>query len=138
MSETVDMVVDAVTIHSLIVSDWTIAEFHCALARKVRSKALSVSDADKVAKAFLLQVVKRLPPVRVTRGDFRRISDDVNRMSLPLRAGDALHLAIACRTATRFITLDRDQAQAASTLGLDVVVPGDPQSTSSTAPGPPP
>ncbi len=48
----------------------------------------------------------------------------LERFELGLRAGDALHLAIAQRLGTPLVTLDRRLATAAAAVGLEVIVPG--------------
>ena len=51
--------------------------------------------------------------------DFRVASDLIERSTLPLRSGDALHLAVASRNEAVCWTLDRRMAEAGQALGLD-------------------
>ena len=63
--------------------------------------------------------------VPVTRQAFRTAATTAGRADLSLRAGDALHLAVAAEHGARVATGDARQAEAGHRLGLDVFLLGD-------------
>lgn len=107
--------------HPLLgVSDFAVAEFASAVARRMRigeftasraAHALNVSDSWLAASAERLE----LDPV-----DIRVATTFVRRFELCLRAPDALHLAICRRLGLPLLTFDRNQAVAAVALGLQL------------------
>jgi predicted nucleic acid-binding protein len=74
---------------------------------------------------FQRQIVERCLVLTPSAAQFAVAADLALQFDLGLRAGDALHVAIA-RSAgvTTLVTLDRSMAVAASSLGLHVASPG--------------
>jgi predicted nucleic acid-binding protein len=122
----------------VLVSDWTVAEYHCALARLRRAGEIDDTGLAAALEAFQSVLRGRMPVARVQRRDFEDIVRPVSTAGIAPRAGDALHIATARRLKATLVTLDRQQASSASAAGLHVLVPGQVQSTSSTPSGPPP
>lgn len=108
------------TAPALIVSDWTAAEFSAAVRRQVRVGRLA---KEGVASAeHLLDTLVR--DARSFRHVLTEDLVDARRLVVrhePLRAPDALHLAVARRLSISLATLDLGQARAARAEGLDVV-----------------
>ncbi|WP_236697459.1 type II toxin-antitoxin system VapC family toxin [Sphingomonas sp. Leaf357] len=105
---------------SLYVSEWCDTEVSSALALKLRTGALSV---EKRAEALAMwrgwrDRVLTLSPV--ASNHFTAAAGFVDQHMLGLRAGDALHLAIAASAGLRIVTLDRTMADAAPALGIPV------------------
>lgn len=100
------------------VSDWVVTEFSAALSVKLRSGAI-FADAQERALAVFGDLIsgefERLP---VEPEHFRLAAAFSNRSSTGLRAGDALHLAIASSHTIRLCTRDRLQAEAGAGLGV--------------------
>src|SRR5262245_746071 len=105
----------------LIVSDLALSELTSAIARRVRQGELSAGDATRLYQRTLRDL---------TTGEFRRteLTGRVHREAerllmglgrrVPLRAADALHLALAAAEGTRvLVTFDRRMRAAASALG---------------------
>lgn len=101
----------------LLVSELAITEVVSALARRVRQRDLSSRDAGRVHRRILADR---------ERGEFRHLdlSPDLHRAAerllmqiggtVPLRASDALHLALAgSAPAGAFVTYDRQLREAA-------------------------
>lgn len=105
------------------ISDFTVAEFASAVARRVRMKELTTSQADRllnVSDAWIAANAQRLDLHPV---DIRVATTFVRRFALGLRAPDAVHLAVCQRMGLPLFTFDRRQAAAANELGIECVTP---------------
>lgn len=100
----------------LAASPWVEAELACALAAKERGGLLKASQR---VKAFAIWRVL-LAGWRVLPVEPRHFVRVTELAELGLRAGDALHLAIASREGAALATRDRDLGEAARTLGMVV------------------
>lgn len=103
------------------VSDWSLVEFASAASIKVRSGAVTAKgarDAIDQAKAFVRTHCTVATP---GQEEFQRATELAGDSAAGLRAGDALHLAIAegLNVAT-ILCLDDAMAQGARTLGMKV------------------
>ena len=105
---------------SVLVSDWVIAEVSSALSLKVRTGILDPTERLAAAAAFRKQVANSFDVLRVTRDHFEAAARFSDRYDLSLRAGDALHLAIATFRGATLFTLDRRLLAAARVLGYAV------------------
>lgn len=107
------------------VSDWTMAEFACAMHAKMlrgEASAALVHTLQLKVKSLLKQgALLRLP---VWRDDFSAIERTAATSVGLVRGADALHLAVAARSnVSHFATLDNTQRAAASQwlVGIDCV-----------------
>jgi predicted nucleic acid-binding protein len=103
---------------SLAISPWSATELHSALALKVRSGALSTTDADRVLEVFESSLAPGLLWLDLEADDFRNANACLRGWSTSLRAADALHLAIASGRGATLCSLDVPLVQAAQQLGL--------------------
>jgi uncharacterized protein len=105
-------------------SDWTQAEFRCAITAKYRAGTIPASSLQhQVGSLDRLdgQLFDRAPVLTsdITRSGMLALKSP----NQALRAADALHLVIATRLgATHFLTFDHHQASAARALMLGVEV----------------
>ena len=103
----------------LFSSDWIITEAHSAISLKQRHHGLSHAARQAAGQQFerLLQGGVELRPV--DRDRFRQAADLLQDSALGLRAGDALHLAVALHSrCTQLASFDIRMQQASRALGL--------------------
>ena len=111
-------------VRELMLSAWTITEFTSAISMKIRQREITRAEGEGALDIFHDLLMPRLNVLEPIPTDFRFAETMLREFSHGLRAGDALHLAIAVRASARqFVTLDRDLRKAASAMGL-AVVPG--------------
>lgn len=106
----------------LAISEWTLVEFASAAAIKVRTGQATASLA-KQATARAHEFARKHCIVAVPgREEFRRAAELAGDGTLKLRAGDALHLAVAASLSARGIfCLDEAMIESARSLGTSVV-----------------
>jgi predicted nucleic acid-binding protein len=110
--------------NALALSSWTIAEFVSAVGNKVRACSLTHTTGTSVIRQFLSIAHKSLRLIEPTAADFAKAAILMEQFDLALRAGDALHVAIAQNAnAASLVTLDKTLARAAGQLGLSCEVP---------------
>lgn len=105
-----------------VCADWLLAEFSSAIAIKLRVGQFSEANARRAHMEFaaLLEGGARLTPV--SRSAFRAASELAEQYRYGLRAGDALHLAVALELgAADMATLDTTLAANAKRKGLRLV-----------------
>ena len=93
-----------------LAASWLLhTELHCAAGR----------HPDRISRAAVTSLLEAVDLVELTRGDLVAAG-----MHAPLRAGDAVHLAVAVRIgADALLTYDDELAAAAAAAGLDVRAP---------------
>ena len=104
-----------------LISWWVDVEWSAAISMKAKTGALDADGRALVETAFRQLADASFTAVPVERGHFAAASD-LARRSNGLRAGDALHLAIAGAQGATVCTLDAGMARAAEGLGLPVVL----------------
>jgi predicted nucleic acid-binding protein len=104
----------------LHVSEWVITEVSSALSMKVRTGALSL-DHRAAALAFFRQMAaETLTVLPLTSAHFHAAALLTDQHQLGLRAGDALHLALATDVGATLFTLDKRLAEAGKQIGASV------------------
>ena len=82
----------------LAISPWSATELHSALGLKVRTKALTPSQAEAVLLGFERSLAPGLLMLEVEPQDFRNANACLRGWTTTLRAADALHLGDRLRT----------------------------------------
>lgn len=102
----------------LAISDWVTTEFSAALSLKVRMGQLDPMFRAEVVSAFTGLVETSFNLLAISRADFRTGARLADQHATGLRAGDALHLAVAANHGLRIRALDRGLVKAAQSLGV--------------------
>lgn len=107
-----------------VCSDWTCAEYRCAIAAKHRAGYVDAADMSTLASALdVLRSVKFNAAGTLATDVIRAGELAVQAVCLPLGAADALHIAIAARLgATYFVSFDRARAALAAKVLVGVQI----------------
>jgi uncharacterized protein len=104
-------------------SDLVEVEFFSGLARKVRAREMSAADATRTGQQFLNHLEAGFyARIAVQRRHYEAARGWLARFTLPLRALDALHLAVADLDGLRLATSDQGLSRSAKTLGIEVTL----------------
>ena len=105
----------------LLTSHWTRLEFCSAIARDVRMKILDLPAARSAIGSFETGVLPSFSLFPVNSDDCELAVNYLQNFQTGLRAGDALHLAVAQnRNAQAIYSLDDKMIRAGRLLGLPV------------------
>ena len=102
----------------LLISDWTVTEMSSAMAIKLRTAQISLEQRAAALAMLNKLVAESFTVLGVTGGQFRVAAKFADQHALGLRAGDALHLAIASEHGATVHTLDQRLADAGPALGV--------------------
>ena len=120
-SERVTRFVAGLPVGELTISHWTRVEFSSMLAREVRVGGMDILAADKANTLFDAIIAESFTVLLPAPAEFDLARQYLARYESGLRAGDALHLAIACNhRATAIYSLDKLLIKAGTMFGLPV------------------
>jgi len=92
----------------LAIGDWTLTEFSSALGLKVRARTLKTAQAHRARDLLERIATDSLQVLTPGRADYACAGSFLGQYALGLRAGDALHLAIAHNAGAEAVySLDR-------------------------------
>lgn len=107
---------------SLCISDWVVTELSAALSMKVRIEILTGRERATVLGAFAALREASLTTVPVSSMDYRMAAHFADGHASGLRAGDALHLAIAYNHGLELCSLDKTLVAASEPLGVSAAL----------------
>jgi uncharacterized protein len=105
---------------SLAISPWVVTEVAGALSQKSRAREIDESHRLVLRRTWDALITSSLGPIAIEDRHFTRATEFLDQPGINLRAGDALHLAIAAENRLAIATLDRRMGDAALLLGIDV------------------
>jgi predicted nucleic acid-binding protein len=103
----------------LATSRWTATEVASALSLKVRTGEFTLAQRAEAAAGWRAWR-EGLGLLDIEAADFETAAAFASRPDLSLRAGDALHLAVAAASGCALVTLDERMAKAAPQVGVSV------------------
>lgn len=107
---------------SFSISEWVITEFSAAISVKQRLARLDDASRAATLQKFRLLIGSGMAVLTVTSSHFRAAAQFADQSQLGLRAGDALHLALASNYGAILHTLDGRLAAAGPPLGVRTVL----------------
>jgi predicted nucleic acid-binding protein len=102
----------------LLISDWVTTEFSAALSIKLRSRQIDKDTRSQALAGYSSLYRTNLTILTVAQEQFHAAAQFADQYALGLRAGDALHLAIAAKNGATLCTLDRRLGNAGPKLGI--------------------
>ena len=105
---------------SPVVSDFAAAEIAAVVGLRVRTKALSAAQAESALATFDRWRLNNTTSCGVIGADIALADRFLRRLDLPLRAPDALHIAVAQRLGLALATFDAQMAVSAKALDVQL------------------
>lgn len=106
---------DQATLH---ISPWVVTEVSSALSIKVRAGVITPALRATILARWHRAIMENFLSVPITSGHFETAATFADRHETGLRAGDALHLAIASEAGCAVATFDHTMAAAAPLVGV--------------------
>ena len=117
-SHAVRSVLSAAKQDELAISEWSQTEFISAIGRHVRMALLKKEAAPAIVRKFQELVERNLVVLELDGSDFLTANGFLRRFELGLKAGDALHLAIASNHAAEVYSSDEVMLKCARRIGI--------------------
>lgn len=108
---------------AIYVSELTQIEFFAALSLRLRLGEIERTDIERIASMFSNHLADGLYGLlHLSTNVYRLARTWIARFDLPLKAPDALHLAVAHLERLQLVTADHQLARNATALDLDVLL----------------
>ncbi len=107
----------------LLISDWVVTEFSSALSIKVRTGHLGAEHRAAALALFTRLMTESFVTLPVSGVHFRTAARFADQHALGLRAGDALHLAVARESGATLCTLDSRLTESGMAVGVATLLP---------------
>jgi uncharacterized protein len=106
----------------LTLSQWTIVEVYSGFSLLKRTGVLQTADITLISTTLEQQTKLYFSLLALQESDFLTAKDYLahNTFALNLRAGDALHIAVAQNHSLGLVTSDSNMVKAAKALGVSV------------------
>lgn len=114
---------DSAARERILISRWTATEFSSAVALKQRTGQITPSQAALARSLFDEISQRRFDVVDIESADFACAGRMCSDFASALRAGDALHLAVAARCGATLVALDTTLLAACARHGVPGLVP---------------
>lgn len=102
----------------LFVSDWVTTETSSALSIKLRTGQIDLDSRARALAMYHRLLADSFTTLPVLPSHYRTAAAFADRHELGLRAGDALHMALAADHGLTLATLDERMAEAGPALGV--------------------
>jgi uncharacterized protein len=96
------------------------AEFSSAVSLKIRTGEITVEQRAEIVSRWRRAVSAHFATADIEKRHFETAANMADNYALALRAGDALHIAIAQNTDCTLVTVDKQMAKAAIEVGVPV------------------
>lgn len=103
---------------TIAVSEWSLTEFAAAFSIKLRMRTVSETDRATARRRLQRYIAQNFELLPVNGSHFRQATAFADDHQSNLRAGDALHLAIAAEIGATVWTLDQRMAAAGPLVGV--------------------
>lgn len=104
---------------AIVISPWVTAEFASTLGLKLRMGAVE-GTTHAAAWTQWRRFIEGVRSLEIAARHFEEAASLCRKQDLALRAGDALHLAVAAAYGCALVTMDERMAKAAPELGVQV------------------
>jgi uncharacterized protein len=104
----------------IFVSSWVETEFSSAISLKIRTGQIKLEERAVILSNWRIFIAETAAVIAVQTKDFETAALFAAQHQLALRAGDALHIAVAQSAGCTLVTLDKKMATAALVLGVPV------------------